>query len=170
MQTARTCFEIMLISTAALLLSGCWASASGILIPREERAQPVKSGVYRYHSDGDVQDIILTKLPGGGYSWEDPVEDGVILVFASQIRPEWYALQMIGTDSEDNLLGIARAQANSFEIFDPDCNEEIAAIDGVERARSDCVFSTHEALVFAAELAVKNQSLEMTGWLELGQD
>ncbi len=170
MPTARKCFEIILISTAALMLSGCWASASGILIPREERSQPIESGVYRYHSDGDVQDIILTKLPGGGYTWEDPVEDGVVLVFATQIRPEWHALQMLGTSSEDNLLGVARTRPGTIEIFNPDCNDETSEIEGVERTLSDCIFSTHEALVAAAELAVKNQSLEMSGWLELEQD
>lgn len=159
----------------SLTLSACW-EASTPLLEVSQSVAPLSSGEYLYYSDmeGDDADIVtLLKIPGGGYIYHNQDDDNALPLLAHEFDEGWYLLQV--GPIEGTLLAIARNTPARTEVFDPECDEEIGALLGVERRKSrysgyDCQFETLDAAVAAGRLirarVESGTDVELNGWFE----
>lgn len=164
-QHTRTC----LASLLAISLGGCWSS-SELLITQANSVEPVPSGKYEYHADGDELQVGLIKFPGGGYIYWN--EDGAMPLFVHDIGDNWFVLQLVNTeDDSGHLFGLGHIEGAKVTIYDPECYEEILTVEGVEGDTGDCNFKSLDALVAASKLAAAKiaagTDVNVHGWFEM---
>jgi len=137
------------LSLASFSLGGCWYS-NGLLIAQADSAQPVESGEYWHRPEvGEASSVTIEQIPGGGYLYR---EDGrVSSLFVVQVSENWYALQLSG-DGKKALYSAAHLGADRIDFYDPDCDDELGALEYVSRENSDCHFTGIEGLRAATEL------------------
>lgn len=161
------CLRALAILGLASALGGCWFSREPLIF-QEGAAQPLQSGYYLHHPQGEEpQEVELQEIPGGGYVYHS--DDEVMSIFAHQVAGNWYAVQFSGSGG-NTLYAVARVAGSRAEFYDPPCDDELGTLDGVEKDDNDCVFLNRNGLFAAARLVATRvdhgEQVEMNSWAE----
>ncbi|MGQ7828971.1 hypothetical protein [Altererythrobacter sp. Z27] len=157
----------LMIVALAPTLSACWYS-KGPVIFQAGSVQPIEAGPYRFHPQGeDPVDVELQMIPGGGYVYHS--DDEVMSLFVHEAMNEWYAVQFAGEGSF-LLFAVAHVSERRVDFYDPPCDEELGAIEGIELDGSDCLITSRDGLLEATRIVAgridQGVEVELNSWAE----
>jgi hypothetical protein len=133
------------------------------LITAATSVQPIPAGRYIYGTNDERGPIQLQKFPGGGYIYQGEEEVMPLLVYP--VSDNWYVLQFGEEGLEPLLYGVGRLEEDRLTIYDPVCDDEIAAVEGVTMSNADCRFLTLNGLVAASSIiADRVEAGDQTDW------
>lgn len=134
-------FAIPLTAALALALGGCWISEEP-LMPASAKDMPQLGDRYsELNPDGTRAGLGSIEVVDGEIHLT--LERGTELKQLYSLRfdhlfDNWYLVQAIPEDQDNpdkmSFFRLVRQQGDHWLEFDPDCSEEVAKLDGVERS------------------------------------
>lgn len=156
----RTAGRLALAAVLLVLLSGCWFSHEP-LIGAENASDFPYTGTYADPESGASKVVIA---PGPDRSYELRGPDAVIQVHFLDLGEDWYIYQMMDAGDEGEpdpaesrptesgepdqliLYNMMKYSDGSLLMYEPDCDEDTAAIDGIEDDGHGCRIASLAAL------------------------
>ncbi|MEE1877888.1 hypothetical protein [Altererythrobacter litoralis] len=157
----------LMVSGLIPSLSACWSSDEPLIF-QAGSVQPVEAGAYRFHAHGeDPVDVELQVIPGGGYVYHS--DDEVMSLFVHEAAKGWYAVQFAGEGSS-LLFAVAHVSERRVDFYDPPCDEELGAIEGIEQDGNDCLITSSDGLMDATRIIAgridRGAEVELNSWAE----
>jgi len=150
-----------------LILASCWFSPAPLL-NSENASQVPFVGAYK-DPDGSENPVMI-QGSGEEHSYRLVQEDTGFDVHFMPVDDEWFVMQMADPVSETEAVDsssdleitrnpteiagyvVLRWSAGTLRAYKNECNEHIAAVDGVETTKFGCIFADLEALVQATKV------------------
>ncbi len=147
----------LLLGGIMCLISACWMSPVP-LIDASNASEIDFEGAWQEVESGEPSRITITSNGDGSYTMGD--SDELLNTYFVALRGDWYLAQYEGKaeDLAPEATGGAfflyqpiRVSDEALNLYSPECNEEIASIEGVTSEEGTCGFESYEALMAVAE-------------------